>query len=117
MKKSGASKKKPKTAKSNPNQGRSPAREPDGWTPTITEAHYTPQGEHPEDRIHRDREYIRRLQKHLDEVYDALERDLRIKDGSNWLFDFVHNEDRDMEFEDYLSEFETLYKDIVERGK
>lgn len=80
---------------------------------TITKDHYTPKGEHPEDRIYRDREYIHRLRAHLDEVYDALEKDLGILEGDNWLFDFVHNEDRCIEFEDYLSEQGVSYKDIV----
>jgi hypothetical protein len=83
------------------------------WVPSITERHYTPQGEHPEDRIYRDRGYIHRLQRHIDEVYDALEKDLGIKEGNDSLFDFIYNEDRDMEFEDYLSKWDTLYKDIV----
>lgn len=84
---------------------------------TIDADHYTPQGEHPEDRIYRDREYIHRLRAHLDEVYDALERDLRVKEGKNWLFDFIHNEDSLIEFEDYLAEYGVQYKDIVRRGK
>lgn len=87
------------------------------WESTITERHYTPQGDHPEDRIHRDREYIHRLQKHIDEVFDALEKDLGMKEDSNWLFDFIYNESRDLEFEDYLSEYKTLYKDIVRQKK
>lgn len=87
------------------------------WGPTITERHYTPQGEHPEDRIHRDREYIHRLQRHMDEVYDALEKDLGVKEGNNWLFDFIYNDDRSIEFEDYLGECGILYKDIVSRRK
>jgi len=84
---------------------------------TINKAHYTPQGDHPEDRIHRDREYIHRLQRHLDEVYDALEKDLAIKKDSNWLFDFVYNEDRLIEFEEYLAECGVRYKDIVDETK
>jgi len=88
-----------------------------GFDSTIEKSHYTPQGEHPEDRIHRDREYIHRLRRHLDEVYDALERDLRIKEDENWLFDFIYNEDRLIEFEDYLDEYGVRYKDIVRAGK
>lgn len=87
---------------------------------TITKDHYTSKGEHPEDRIYRDREYIHRLRAHLDEVYDTLEKDLGVLEGDNWLFDFVHNEDRCIEFEDYLSEQGVLYKNIVaqkRRGK
>jgi hypothetical protein len=84
---------------------------------TIDKSHYTSRGEHPEDRIHHDREYIRRLQAHLDSVYDALEKDLGVKGESNWLFDFVYNEERDIEFEDYLRERGVLYRGIVQRTK
>lgn len=87
------------------------------WEPTINEAHYTPQGEHPEDRIRRDKEYIRRLQTHMDEVYDALERDLAIKEGESWLFDFIHNEDQSDEFEDYLCKYGVNYSDITAHKK
>jgi hypothetical protein len=83
------------------------------WQPSISVCHYTIQGEHPEDRIYRDKEYIRRLQRHIDEVFDALEKDLRVKEGDNWLFDFIFNEEGDMEFEDYLRVHGTQYKDIV----
>lgn len=87
------------------------------WSPSITESHYTPQEEHPEDRIHRDREYIHRLQAHIDEVYDTLEKDLGIKEGKNWLFDFIYNEDKGIEFEDYLRECKVQYNDIVDQRK
>lgn len=80
---------------------------------TIARSHYTKQGDHPEDRIYRDREYIHRLRAHMDEVYDALERDLRMKEGQNWLFDFVHNEDLNIEFEEYLAQYGIQYKDVV----
>lgn len=85
--------------------------------PTIDKKHYTPQGEHPEDRIYRDREYIGRLQAHINMIYDALEEDLGVKNDSNWLFDFIHNEDRNIEFEDYLGERGVRYKDIVQSKK
>lgn len=84
---------------------------------TIGKDHYTDAGEHPEDRIHRDREYIHRLRAHMDEVFGGLERDLGIKKDSNWLFDFVHNESRNIEFEDYLVEYGVRYEDIVDLGK
>lgn len=84
------------------------------FTTVISKIHYTPQGDHPEDRIYRDREYIRRLREHMDEVYDSLEKDLGVKEGDNWLFDFVHNEDRNIEFEEYLAERGVDYAEIVE---
>lgn len=85
--------------------------------PTIDKTHYTPRGEHPEDRIYRDREYIGRLQAHINSIYDALEEDLGVKNDSNWLFDFIHNEDRNIEFEDYLGERGVRYRDIVQSKK
>jgi hypothetical protein len=84
---------------------------------TVTKKHYTPQGDHPEDRIFRDREYIHRLQRHIDTVYDELEKDLGIREEGNWLFDFIYNEDRLIEFEDYLREHRIQYKDIVSKKK
>lgn len=78
----------------------------------ITEQHYTRQNEHPEDRIFRDKEYINRLQKHIDEVYEELARDLRVNmDGKDYLFDYIFNEDdNDLEFEDYLHKFGKEYE-------
>jgi hypothetical protein len=85
----------------------------EGFDSTITNAHYTPLGEHPEDRIYRDREYIHRLQKHIDEIYQTLEKDLNLIEDKNWLFDYIYNEDENIEFEDYLNKFKVQYKDIV----
>jgi hypothetical protein len=85
----------------------------EGFDSTITDSHYTPLGEHPEDRIYRDKEYIQRLQKHIDEIYQALEDDLNLKTEDNWLFDYIYNEDENIEFEDYLHKFKVQYKDIV----
>jgi hypothetical protein len=85
----------------------------EGFDSTITDSHYTPLGEHPEDRIYRDREYIHRLQKHIDEIYGALEKDLNLIEDKNWLFDYIYNEDENIEFEDYLNKYKVQYKDIV----
>lgn len=104
--------KKPKQSRGG-ERGELPAAGTDIFESTIDKSHYTPQGEHPEDRIYRDREYIHRLRAHLDEVYDALERDLGIIDDCNWLFDFIHNEVREGEFEDYLADYGVQYKDIA----
>ncbi len=81
----------------------------------ITEQHYTRQNEHPEDRIYKDKEYINRLQKHIDSIYEELARDLRLTDeGKEHLFDFVYNEDRkELEFEDYLNRFGYRYDEIA----
>lgn len=110
--------KSPKTPKkTKAGEGTSGTTDQGGCATTIDAGHYTPQGEHPEDRIYRDREYIHRLRLHMDEVYDALEKDLGIKEGQNWLFDFVHNEDRTDEFEDYLREYAVRYADIARRAR
>ncbi len=81
---------------------------------TITCAHYTVMGDHPEDRIYRDREYIRRLQGHIDCIFDLLKYDLHLNEkGEEWLFDFVYNEDRNIEFEDFLAKYNVKYCDLV----
>lgn len=81
----------------------------------ITEEHYTTRkNEHPEDRIFRDKEYINRLQNHIDEVYKQLSLDLRLNDeGREFLFDYLYNEDKDIEFEDYLNELGCRYDEIA----
>ena len=85
----------------------------------ITEQHYTRQNEHPEDRIFRDKEYIKRLQKHIDEVYEELARDLRVNmDGKDYLFDYIFNEDdNDLEFEGYLNKLGKEYNRLFFRKR
>lgn len=80
----------------------------------ITEEHYTTKNEHPEDRIFSDKEYINRLQNHIDEVYKQLSIDLRLNDeGREHLFDYLYNEDREIEFEDYLNKLGYRYDEIA----
>lgn len=85
----------------------------------IKTPHYTTQNEHPEDRIHRDKEYIIRLQKHIDEVHEKLSRDLRINDeGKDYLFDYIFNEmNNDLEFEDYLHKLGQRYDEMTYRKR
>jgi hypothetical protein len=82
---------------------------------TINQSHYTKFKEHPEDRIFRDREYIQRLQGHIDSVYELLAADLRLNEkGTDWLFDYVYNSDNEkIEFEEYLEKYGVKYEDIV----
>jgi hypothetical protein len=81
---------------------------------TITEENYTLDGDHPEDRIYRDKEFINRLQSHIDLVYDILAMDLKLNEkGKEWLFDFVYNEEENIEFEDFLAKYNVKYKDLV----
>jgi hypothetical protein len=88
-------------------------------TSTINRSHYTKFNEHPEDRIFRDKEYIQRLQKHIDSVYESLAKDLRLNEkGYDWLFDYVYNEDnKDIEFEEYLEKYGVKYEDCVTSNK
>jgi hypothetical protein len=80
----------------------------------ITNKHYTVNNEHPEDRIYRDREYIQRLQRHIDSVFELLAYDLQINEkGKEWLFDFVYNEDKDMLFEEYIAKCNVKYDGLV----
>ena len=97
----------------NPKKIRSKYYTPEGSS--INESHYTKFNEHPEDRIFRDREYIQRLQKHIDSVHELLANDLRLtQKGQDWLFDYVFNEDsKDIEFEEYLEKYKVKYKDLV----
>jgi hypothetical protein len=79
----------------------------------ITEKHYSRLNEHPQDRIFKDKEYIKRLYKHLDDVYNETCRDLRLNDeGKDLLFDYIYNEDRDIEFEEYLYDLGIRYDEI-----
>jgi hypothetical protein len=81
---------------------------------TIHQNHYTKFGEHPEDRIFRDREYIQRIQKHVDSVYDLLVNDLRLNDeGYNWLFDYIFNSDDNIEFEEFLAKYKIQYCNLI----
>ena len=81
----------------------------------MNENYYTNQNQHPEDRIFRDKEYINRLQKHIDEVYEELARDLRLNDeGKDYLFDYIFNEmNNDLEFEDYLYKLGHRYDEMA----
>lgn len=84
----------------------------------MTEDYYTRQNEHPEDRIFKDKEYIKRLQEHIDEVYEELALDLRVNmDGKDYLFDYVFNEDEDIEFEEYINKFGHRYDELFFRKR
>lgn len=76
-------------------------------------------GQHPEDRIFQDKEYINRLQEHIDSVYEFLAYDLRLNEqGRDWLFDYVYNEDnKSISFEEYLDKYNVSYNEIVDRER
>jgi hypothetical protein len=79
----------------------------------ITEKHYSRLNEHPQDRIFKDKEYIKRLHKHMDDIYNELCRDLRLnEEGKDFLFDYIYNEDKEIEFEEYLYDLGVRYDEI-----
>jgi len=80
----------------------------------ITEKHYTAAGEHPADRIFKDKTFINRLQKNLDDVFEQLSNDLNLNElGKEWLFDYVFNEDDKLDFEEYLEKFGFEYEQFI----
>lgn len=84
----------------------------------ITKKYYTVDGEHPEDKIFRDKEYINRLQRHINSVFDLLAYDLRLnEEGKELLFDYIYNEDKDIEFETFLENLGLRYDEIYVHPK
>jgi len=78
--------------------------------------YYTHEGEHPEDRIFKDKQYINRLQEHIDLVFDHLVHDLGLNEqGKDWLFDYIYNEEHDIDFEEYLDKYDVRYADIIDK--
>lgn len=78
--------------------------------------YYTHEGEHPEDRIFKDKQYINRLQEHIDLVFDHLVHDLGLNEqGKDWLFDYIYNEDYNIDFVEYLAKYDVRYADIIDK--
>lgn len=49
----------------------------------------------------------------MDDIYNELCRDLRLnEEGKDFLFDYIYNEDRDVEFEEYLYDLGVRYDEI-----
>lgn len=83
---------------------------------SITKKHYTADGRHPEDVIYQEKEYINRLQQHIDEAFEKMAAKLNLNEtGIDWVFDYVYNEDRDVEFEDVLEKAGLTYDEIVNK--
>ncbi len=79
----------------------------------INYTHYTSKNEHPEDVIYREKNYISRLQEHIDSVYDTLADNLRLTEkGKDMLFDYIFNSTENDGFEDYLDSYGIEYDDI-----
>jgi len=78
--------------------------------------YHTHEGEHPEDRIFKDKQYINRLQEHIDLVFEHLVHDLGLNEqGKDWLFDYVFNEEHEIDFEEYLDKYDVRYADIIDK--
>jgi len=77
---------------------------------------YTPQGEHPEDRIFKDKTFINRLGEVQNTSFEKLVQDLNLnQDGSDLLFDYVYNEDHDLSFDEWLDKLGRSYQNLVNR--
>ena len=79
---------------------------------------YTPQGEHPEDRIFKDRAFIKELEKVQYAYYEKLVADLNInKEGSDLLFDYVYNNDEEsLSFEEWLHTISLSYESFIKKN-
>ena len=76
--------------------------------------HYTPQGEHPEDRIFKDKTFINRLGEVQNASFEQLVQDLNLnQDGSDLLFDYVYNEEHDLSFDEWLDKLGRSYQSLV----
>jgi len=78
--------------------------------------YYTKTGQHPDDAINRVKTFINELQKVQDKYFDDLVDDLKINEElNNWLFDYIFNEDSDIDlmFTEYLEDVNKKYEDFV----
>lgn len=80
----------------------------------MNKSHYTPEGEHPEDRIYNDKEFISRLTMVQNSIFEKLVADLGLnKRGDDLLFGYVFNEDSELSFSEYLEKFNLHYDDYL----
>lgn len=81
----------------------------------ITKKHYTKTGEHPEDFIYRERQFIREVNKIIDFKFNKLVRELRLDEaGKDWLFDYIYNcDDETISFDEFLNEAGLDYADFI----
>jgi hypothetical protein len=75
---------------------------------------YTLDGDHPMDRIYKDKEFITELSRvgelYFSSLVDSLGLDER---GEELLFDYIYNEDKSIDFEEYLGRFSLQYEDLL----
>ena len=80
--------------------------------------YYTKTGQHPDDAINRVKTFINELQKVQDKYFDDLVDELNINEELNdWLFDYIFNEDSDIDlmFTEYLEDVNKKYEDFVKK--
>lgn len=69
---------------------------------------------HPEDLIFETKSFLNNLSQVQDEKLAALVLTLGISErGEDWLFDYIHNCDEPVTFDEYLERFGTTYDEIV----
>ena len=80
---------------------------------------YTKTGQHPDDAINKVKTFINELQEVQEKYYEQLINDLNLKDDSldNWLFDYIYNEDPNIDFmfTEYLEDRGKKYEDFVKK--
>lgn len=75
---------------------------------------------HPEDEIYKVKTFINELQKVQEEYFVRLAESLNLsKEGEDWLFDYIHNSDKNEfdDFQHYLNGFNKKYEDMVKRDE
>ena len=80
--------------------------------------YYTKTGQHPDDAVNRVKTFINELQKVQDKYFDDLVDELNIsKELNDWLFDYIFNEDSDIDlmFTEYLEDVNKNYEDFVKK--
>jgi hypothetical protein len=80
---------------------------------------YTKTGQHPDDAINKVKTFINELQAVQEKYYEQLINDLNLKDDGldDWLFDYIYNEDPNIDFmfTEYLEDRGKKYEDFVKK--
>lgn len=75
---------------------------------------------HPEDEIYKVKTFINELQKVQEEYFTKLVENLNLsKEGEDWLFDYLHNSDKNEfdDFQHYLNDFNKKYEDMIKKDE
>jgi len=82
--------------------------------------YYTKSGNHPDDVINKVKTFINELQKVQEKYLSDLMDDLNLKNDilDDWIFDYVFNEDSDIEemFTEYLEDRGKNYEEFVKKN-